>query len=227
MAEPFALKVPFEVWNTDENKQVNLLMWDRSGNPTVDGGKIWNTDNRVYAWVVNTDYSPDALDPLSDDVTNFATWNWVIYLSTFTTGDVIKISYPNPIQVGKDVFTLTAPGYTSYDATKAAQDVKEVNVFPNPYYGVNPNEINKYQRYVTFNHLPAKATIRLFNMGGQLVKTVVKDDQSQLARWNLSNERGLPVASGIYIAYIDMPELGKTKVLKVAIIQETQILDRF
>jgi len=32
------------------------------------------------------------------------------------------------------------------------------------------------------------------------------------------------VASGIYVAYIDMPDLGKTKVLKVAIIQEQEVL---
>ena len=226
VAEPFAVRVPFEVWNVDENKQINVLMWDRSGNPTADGGKIWNTDNRVYVWVVATDYSPDALDPLSDAVTNFGTWNWVIYQSTFTLGDIVKLSYPNPLQMGKDVFSFTAPEY-GYDATQAAEDVKDVNVFPNPYYGVNPNEINKYQRFVTFNHLPPKATIRLFNLGGQLVKTIDKDDPTQFTRWSLTNEKGLPVASGIYIAYIDMPELGKTKILKVAIIQETQILDRF
>lgn len=226
VAEPIAIRVPFEVWNIDENKQINVLMWDRSGNPTADGGKIYNTDNRVYLWAVASDYSPDVLDPLSDAVTNFGTWQWVIYQSTFTVDDVIKISYPNPIQLGKDVFSFTAPEY-GYDATQAAEDVKEINVFPNPYYGVNPNEINKYQRFVTFNHLPPKATIRLFNLGGQLVKTIDKDDPTQFTRWALTNEKGLPVASGIYIAYIDMPELGKTKILKVAIIQETQILDRF
>ncbi len=42
-----------------------------------------------------------------------------------------------------------------------------------------------------------------------------------------SNSAGLPVASGLYIAYIDLPDLGKTKILKIAIIQEQQILDRF
>jgi hypothetical protein len=46
-------------------------------------------------------------------------------------------------------------------------------------------------------------------------------------RWNLNNQANLPVASGLYIAYIDMPDLGATKIIKVAIIQEQQILDRF
>jgi hypothetical protein len=37
----------------------------------------------------------------------------------------------------------------------------------------------------------------------------------------------LPAASGLYIAYIEMPDIGATKILKIAIIQEEQILDRF
>lgn len=140
-------------------------------------------------------------------------------------GTTVRIITSKPV-TANDKFTFTAPDFST-DAAQAKEDVKKINVFPNPYYGVNPNEINKYQRYVTFNHLPAKATIRLFNMGGQLVSTIEKDDATQFARWNLQNDNGLPVASGVYIAYIDMPGLGKTKIVKVAIIQETQILDRF
>jgi hypothetical protein len=49
----------------------------------------------------------------------------------------------------------------------------------------------------------------------------------QYQKWDLNNNDGLPVASGLYIAYIDMPDLGKTKTLKFSIIQEQQILDRF
>jgi hypothetical protein len=32
------------------------------------------------------------------------------------------------------------------------------------------------------------------------------------------------VASGIYIAHIDLPDLGLTKILKLAIVQEDQFL---
>jgi hypothetical protein len=60
-----------------------------------------------------------------------------------------------------------------------------------------------------------------------LVQTIDKDNNDQFMRWNLANDSGLPVSSGIYLAYIDMPDLGKTKILKLAIIQEQQILDRF
>jgi hypothetical protein len=43
-------------------------------------------------------------------------------------------------------------------------------------------------------------------------------------RWDLQNESGLPVASGMYIAYIDMPDQGKQKVLKLMVIQSQQQL---
>ncbi len=135
----------------------------------------------------------------------------------------IRMTVPNALT---DVFTFTAPK-ESYDSKQATEDVNKVNVYPNPYYGVNTEELNKYNRFVTFTHLPAKATIRLFNLAGVMVRTIEKDNSSTFQRWDLANESGLPVASGLYIAYIDMPEVGRTKILKVAIIQEQQILDRF
>jgi hypothetical protein len=141
-------------------------------------------------------------------------------------GTTIRINYTKPNQV-TDSFTFTAPVVNTSTAN-AKEDVEKINVFPNPYYGVNSEELNKYNRFVTFSHLPTKATIRIFNLAGVLVKTIEKDDAAtQFQRWDLSNETGLPVASGLYIAYIEMPEIGETKILKVAIIQEQQILDRF
>ncbi|MBI3764953.1 MAG: hypothetical protein HY277_00425, partial [Ignavibacteriales bacterium] len=62
-------------------------------------------------------------------------------------------------------------------------------------------------------------------MGGVLVRVLDKDDLSQFVRWNLRNDNNLPIASGIYIVYVDMPApIGRTKTLKLAIVQEEQIL---
>lgn len=60
-----------------------------------------------------------------------------------------------------------------------------------------------------------------------ILRTINKDDIDQFLRWDLANTAGLPVASGLYLAYIDLPDLGETKILKIAVIQEQQILDRF
>jgi hypothetical protein len=141
-------------------------------------------------------------------------------------GSVFRIRMTIPNAAGVDEFYFTSPAPTN-SSSLAAEEIEKINVFPNPYYAVNSEEINKYNRFVTFSHLPQNATIRIFNLAGVHVKTIVKENSSQFQRWDLANMDGLPVASGLYIAYIDMDEIGKTKILKLAIIQEQQILDRF
>ncbi|MBU1064327.1 hypothetical protein KKC74_05910, partial [bacterium] len=84
-----------------------------------------------------------------------------------------------------------------------------------------------YDNYVSFTHLPVKATIRIFNLAGVLVRKLEKDDTSQFMQWNLANEANLPVASGMYIAHIDLPDLDMEKVLKIMIIQDRQILEYY
>jgi hypothetical protein len=224
---PFLIRIPFEVWSKDDKRQVNLMFRDRAQTETANPFWAWDPSNRMYAIIVNSAYDsltviPKAAGPLNAE----ATWVLVFYGTNYTVGDQLEVDYANPIQVGVDKWTFQPPPST-YSRTQAITDLNKINVFPNPYYCVNSEEVNKYNRFVTFNHLPAKATIRIFTLAGVLVQTITKDDPGQLVRWNLNNQSNLPVASGLYIAYIDMPDLGSTKIVKVAIIQEQQILDRF
>jgi hypothetical protein len=135
----------------------------------------------------------------------------------------IRATIPNS---PNDYYTFTVPEY-QIDNALAKDQVEQINVYPNPYYGVNTEELNKYNRFVTFTHLPKNAKVRIFNLAGVLVKNIDKTDDGQFLRWDLANQDGLPVASGLYIAYIDLPDLGTTKILKLAIVQEQQVLDRF
>ena len=226
--DPFTIRIPFEVWNVDTGEQVNLLVYDRNAagenDPTVDGFRVWNTEDRMYTWTVNTPYTGALIDPNAQEVADNATWNWVFFHTYFTTGDVININYANPIQIGVDTYTFSLPDATAYSTEQAKNDVNSINVFPNPYYGTQYRETTREGKYVTFSHLPARATIRIFDLAGVLVRSIEKNDPSQFIRWNLQNDSNYPVASGIYIVYIDMPELGTTKTLKLALIQEEQIL---
>ena len=139
------------------------------------------------------------------------------------TGTVFHIATTKP-NTSKDEFDVTAPKNIN-DQSLAKADLNKINVFPNPYYGYQYRETSRDGHYVTFNHLPNQATIRIFDLSGVLVKTINHVSTSgQFDRWNLQNDSGLPVASGIYIVYIDMPKFGATKVLKLAVVQEQQIL---
>ena len=55
-----------------------------------------------------------------------------------------------------------------------------------------------------------------------MVREINKNEPSQFATWDLSNQYGYPVASGIYIVYVET-DYG-TKILKLAVVQETQVL---
>jgi len=136
--------------------------------------------------------------------------------------DGLRILVSNPQDGGAntkdDVFTFTAPGVIE-DEKLAKLDVKKVNVYPNPYYAYNAQERYRFERFVTFNHLPQRVTIRIFNLAGLQVRKLRKDDDTQFLRWNLLTESGIPAGSGLYIAHIDMPDLKQKKILKLMIIQ--------
>ncbi len=142
-------------------------------------------------------------------------------------GTVIRLNTNKPMLPGVSKFVVnTSALKNSFSAALATKDVQKVNVFPNPYFGLNTKEVNKYNKFVTFNHLPPKATLSIINLAGVRVKKLVKDDTEQFMKWDLTNEAGLPVASGMYVIYVDMGSLG-TKILKFAVIQELQQLDKY
>ncbi|MBI1803722.1 MAG: T9SS type A sorting domain-containing protein [Ignavibacteriae bacterium] len=150
------------------------------------------------------------------------------------SGTVVRFEKYKVIEEG-DAKTIHIKPVETRNFAAAKNEIEKINVFPNPYYGVNRAELSRFRRYVTFNHLPAYAKIRIFNLAGTLVRTVIKQDDpnasTQFTNWDLNNETGLPVASGMYIAYLELKDangndLG-TKTLKLMIVQEQQFLDNY
>ncbi len=138
---------------------------------------------------------------------------------------MISIEYGDPIVPGVDKFTYSTEGLgITVDDELKKKDVKRIGVFPNPYYAFNPLEVNRGYKFITFNNLPLKVTVRIFNLAGHLVDKIEKDDNSTFLQWDLLNQSNFLVASGIYIAHINMPKEGLTKILKLVIIMEADIL---
>jgi hypothetical protein len=142
-------------------------------------------------------------------------------------GTIIRLEKYKQILNGEMKLVKTRATVTdNYSA--AQQAVNLVNVFPNPYYGFNPDELSRSQKFITFSHLPQMATIRIFNLAGVLVRTLTKNDPTQFITWDLNNESALPVASGIYLAHIEMSDVHSVslgaKILKLMIVQEQHYL---
>jgi hypothetical protein len=139
-------------------------------------------------------------------------------------GTVIRLVPAIPLN-DSTVFEITMP-VPNLESAEAAKDrIADVGVFPNPYYGTHGLEVSKYDRYMRFINLPKKATIRIFNLAGAFIEKLEKDDNTDYIDWSIRNKDGLPVASGMYIAYVELPGVG-TKVLKLAVILEAQFIDR-
>jgi hypothetical protein len=103
------------------------------------------------------------------------------------------------------------------DAAAWATAVEELNVkvVPNPYLVHNEWQQSFSQRRLRFINLPSQCTIRIFNINGELVKTmrhietVVDDDGLSVPNnaggdewWDLLSENRQLVASGIYIFHV-------------------------
>ena len=99
--------------------------------------------------------------------------------------------------------------------------LNRINIFPNPYYGFSELEYNSTgEKFVYVSNLPAKADIRIYSLDGVMVRKILRNEltaESSLEKWDLRNQSGEYVSSGIYILYVDCPGIG-SKTLKAAII---------
>ena len=230
--------IPFKFFDVTSNppRQLSVVVRDRDANGQ------WDPDDGVisynYLFVLDSDYDPTGnnwnptaggRDFMDEIIANGGPVLWSFWWIPRGTREQFAADFTMDfvapkVNTANDKFSFTTPKNSSSDALAKA-DVEKINVFPNPYYGFHARETAPNNKYVTFSHLPANAIIRIFDISGVLVKTIKHVSTSgQFDSWNLQNDNNLPVASGIYIVYIDMPDLGKTKILKLAIIQEQQIL---
>jgi hypothetical protein len=143
-----------------------------------------------------------------------------------TTGTVVRFVTNKPNSAA-DTFTFSTAGYQPEASTDLAkQDIAKINVFPNPYFGANVEELKTLEHFVRFTHLPSKATLRIFTLAGELVRTLNHDNNTQFETWNLENFANIPVASGMYIVHVDCGTLGQ-KVLKLALIMAEERMRQF
>jgi hypothetical protein len=236
---------PFNVWelNADgtRNRKIDFAFMEAGASTYYDS--MWapgaSSGDREYWFVIAETYTDQPKPKYTASISlgnalaaDSAVWSGWMTLTDpasapYDSGDTWKLLATN-IVTDQDKWTFSTKSTAPTVSTDAAkQDINKINVFPNPYIGFNPLERNKYDRFVTFSHLPKKATIRVFNLAGVLVRTMQKDGDDQFFQWDLKNQSGFPVAAGMYIVYIDMPDLSVTKTLKMGVIPEQQYLDRW
>jgi len=99
----------------------------------------------------------------------------------------------------------------SQDKLKEALDI--INIVPNPYYAFSEYERNRLETKVKITNLPEQCTVKIFTVNGKLVREFKKDSPITSLDWDLTNFKAIPVASGIYLIHVSVPDVGE-RVLK-------------
>jgi hypothetical protein len=151
-------------------------------------------------------------------------------------GTIFRITSTKP-NAPADTFSFGTSAKPAFNASLAKSRLNKhyIKVVPNPYYGFSSYDRNQFNRQVKITGLPDVCTIRIFNVAGDLVRTIQHDNLSNNNRsiedennpeftsietWDLTSDNGLFVSSGVYFIHIDAPGIGKTKeVIPFAIIQ--------
>jgi len=136
----------------------------------------------------------------------------------------VKPYYPNS---DLDSYSFdTQSLFPNVDLSKRKSLLDKIKVVPNPYFAYSRYETSYDLPQIKFIHLDKEATVRIFNLAGQLVKTLTKNSDTNELTWDLRNESRLKISSGMYIAHIEVPGVGE-KIIKFGVVQREERIDRY
>jgi hypothetical protein len=140
-------------------------------------------------------------------------------------GNVVRFLTTKPHLPGES-FAVNTSGFEvkTQDAESAQDALDALAIVPNPYKGASDYELSNLSDIVRFTNMPQNATIRVFTLSGTLVKTINKSGPSTSLDWDLTTEEDLPLASGMYLVHVEVPDVGE-KVIKFGVVKKRVQLD--
>jgi hypothetical protein len=194
------LEVPLFARNVNTGQVVDYLIldWDDSGDISVGDELILserNLDNRLkYQFAIEFFGADGAAAP--------------------APGEKFRISTTRAF--GSDDAFQFAMRANSLDDDLAGEEMEDIYVVPNPYIGGASWErantsIGRGERRIEFFNLPSKCTVRIFNVRGELIRTLEHDGgvSDGSLSWDLRTNDSEDVAYGIYFYHVEAPGVGE------------------
>ena len=101
-----------------------------------------------------------------------------------------------------------------------------INVVPNPYYAYSEYETGKLDNRVKITNLPESCVITIYDVNGTKIRQFNKADPLTSLDWDLKNHKNIPIAGGVYLIHIDVPDVGQ-RILKWFGVMRPVDLDNF
>ena len=218
------------VFNESTGQEVKYAFWDLTGD---DFESATATTPATFSADPNEAESDRIImiEPAIGDESGEEVVTWQISLNFVLSdrqnpaqGDVVDIKVRKPF-LSSDQFEFTTQG-PQIDVATAAEQLENIKVVPNPYVvtnrfePLNPFATGRGPRVIQFTKLPPQCTIRIYTVGGKLVKTLQHNMGSNdaigpeellsgIASWDLESEDNLSVSYGVYVYHIDAPGIGE------------------
>jgi hypothetical protein len=193
--------VPSEAEN--DNTHALRVLWDDLQSTSSGSSSAKRALYGSLSWICYP-LLEDGFDFLSTDVTIKLRINkeYKNYVATGANGGKPMYSWKMD-----DISTVTQ----SDDQLKSALDM--INVVPNPYYAFSQYERTRLETKVKITNLPERCSVNIYTVNGKLVRSFQKDSPVTSLDWDLTNQKAIPIASGIYLIHVDVPGIGE-RVLK-------------
>jgi len=225
VAEPFLLRIPFEVWNIGDAAnpyQINLTFRDRQRDGTEDPFWAWNPTNRMYAVIINSPYDPTQIIQVEngpDPYNASATWVTVHYGTNYHLDDVVTIIYRRPVEFGIDKFTFNTPPAGVTEEELFPESFKVFQNYPNPF---NPTTKIKFTIPTPPISSPLSkgrtkegfVTLKVYDVLGNEIATLVNEEKpagTYEVEFNSHSGEGRNLPSGVYFYRLRAGSFTETK----------------
>jgi len=219
-----------KVFNTSTGEEVKYAFWDLTGEdfqgatattPATFGTEPTSAESdRIIV-----------IEPAVGDASQTDIVTWMFSLNFVLrdrqnpqAGDAIDIKIRKPFLASDEFEFVTRE--PRIDTELASAQLDDIRVVPNPYVvtnsfePLNPFATGRGPRVIQFINLPPQCTIRIFTVGGKLVRTIEHntganqsltpaDLMNGIAEWDLESDDNLSIAYGIYLYHIEAPGIGE------------------
>jgi hypothetical protein len=116
----------------------------------------------------------------------------------------------------KYLFKIEGREPVALDKIAVENALDSVKMVPNPYYGFSEYESSQFSNTVKITNLPGKCVVTIYSLDGKFIRQYKRDEGympyqqiSPAIEWDLKNNKGIPIASGVYLVHISAPDMGE------------------
>lgn len=155
--------------------------------------------------------------------------SWVINPLTVSGKQILATDARMRLRINKEYSKYTRTGLNNgfpmyewnmsdYETVKnddnaLAKALDMINVVPNPYYAFSEYERTRLDNKVKIVNLPEECKVTIYNTSGKLIRAFDKNSVTTTIIWDLKNDQKIPVAGGVYLIHVDVPNIG-SRVIK-------------